>query len=75
MVLTKREREVLGLLLPQEAYAVPDPFRLDRLTSSGVFDLPGGGVLPARVPAVILLGLVVGIAAVTRPTVALSPTS
>jgi branched-subunit amino acid ABC-type transport system permease component len=56
-------REVLGLLLPQEAYAVPDPLRLDALSSSGVFSLPGGGSLPARVPAVLVLGLVLGVAA------------
>lgn len=56
-------RELLGLLLPQEAYAVPDPFRLDRLTATGVFALPGGGSLPARVPAVLVLGLLVGLAA------------
>src|SRR5206468_11179748 len=56
-------RELLGLLLPEEAYAVPDPFRLDRLTSSGVFTLPGGGTLAARVPAVLVLGLVLGLAA------------
>lgn len=57
-------REVLGLLLPQEAYAVPDPFRLDRLlTATGVIGLPGGGSLPGRVPAVLLLALVVGLAA------------
>ena len=57
-------REVLGLLLPQEAYAVPDPFVLDRLLSdTGVVGLPGGGTLPARVPAVLLLGLLVGLVA------------
>jgi len=57
-------REVLGLLLPQEAYAVPDPFRLDRLLSdSGVVGLPGGGTLPGRVPAVLVLGVVVGVLA------------
>jgi branched-subunit amino acid ABC-type transport system permease component len=56
-------REVLGLLLPQEAYAVPDPFRLDAVTSSGVFSLPGGGSLPARVPAVLVLGVLVGLLA------------
>jgi branched-subunit amino acid ABC-type transport system permease component len=55
-------REVLGLLLPQEAYAVPDPFRLDALTRSGVIGLPGGGTLPARVPAVLVLGLLLGVA-------------
>jgi branched-chain amino acid transport system permease protein len=56
-------RELLGLLLPQEAYAVPDPFRLDALTRSGVFSLPGGGSLPARVPAVLVLGVLVGLLA------------
>ncbi|MCU1592476.1 MAG: branched-chain amino acid transporter permease [Frankiales bacterium] len=56
-------REVLGLLLPQEAYAVPDPLRLDALSGSGVFALPGGGSLPARVPAVLVLAVVVGVAA------------
>ena len=57
-------REVLGLLLPQEAYAVPDPLRLDRLlTDTGVIGLPGGGTLPGRVPAVLLIGLVVGVCA------------
>jgi branched-chain amino acid transport system permease protein len=56
-------RELLGLLLPQEAYAVPDPLRLDALTSTGVFTLPWGGALPARVPAVLVLGLAVGIGA------------
>lgn len=56
-------REVLGLLLPQEAYAVPDPLRLAELTSTGVVALPGGGSLPARVPAVLAIAVVVGILA------------
>jgi branched-subunit amino acid ABC-type transport system permease component len=57
-------REVLGLLLPQEAYAVPDPLSLDRLLSdTGVVNLPGGGTLPGRVPLVLLIGLLVGLAA------------
>ena len=54
-------REVLGLLLPQEGYAVPDPLRLDALTGSGVVELPGGAVLAARVPAVLALALVAGV--------------
>lgn len=54
-------REGLALLLPQEGYAIPDPLRLDALTSSGVLALPGGQVLPARVPAVLLLALVAGV--------------
>lgn len=56
-------REVLGLLFPQEAYAVPDPMRLDALSRTGVFALPGGGSLPARVPVVLVLALVVGVTA------------
>ena len=54
-------REGLGLLLPQEGYAVPDPLRLDALTASGVLSLPGGQVLPARVPAVLALALLAGL--------------
>lgn len=54
-------REGLALLLPQEGYAIPDPLRLDALTGSGVLSLPGGQVLPARVPAVLLLALVAGV--------------
>jgi branched-chain amino acid transport system permease protein len=55
-------REVLGLLLPAQAYAVPDPLRLDALTASGVLTLPGGQVVPARVPAVLALALLAGLA-------------
>jgi branched-chain amino acid transport system permease protein len=54
-------REGLGLLLPQQGYAVPDPLRLDALTGSGVLALPGGQVLPARVPAVLGLALLAGL--------------
>ena len=54
-------REALGLLLPQEGYAVPDPLRLASLTASGVIDLPYGATLPARVPAVLALALVTGV--------------
>ncbi len=54
-------REGLGLLLPQEGYAVPDPLRLDAFTASGVLALPGGQVLPARVPAVLALALLAGL--------------
>lgn len=51
-------RELLGLALPQEAYAVPDPLRLDRLQA---LDLPGGAVLAGRVPVVLVLALVLGV--------------
>ena len=54
-------RESLGLLLPQEGYAIPDPLRLDALTASGLLTLPGGQTVFARVPAVLLLALVAGV--------------
>lgn len=54
-------REALGLLLPQEGSAVPDPLRLGSLTASGVIDLPFGATLPARVPAVLALALAAGV--------------
>jgi branched-subunit amino acid ABC-type transport system permease component len=54
-------REGLGLLLPQEGYAVPDPLRLDALTASGLLALPGGQTVSARVPAVLLLALAAGV--------------
>lgn len=54
-------REALGLVLPQEGYAVPDPLRLGSLTASGVIELPFGTTLPARVPAVLVLALAAGV--------------
>lgn len=56
-------RAVLGLLLPQQGYAVPDPLRLDALTRDGLLDLPGASTLPVRVLGVLALGAAVGIAA------------
>lgn len=53
-------RTVLGLLLPEQGYAVPDPLRLASLTGDGLVHLPGGSTLPVRVPAVLVLGLGVG---------------
>lgn len=54
-------RAVLGLLLPQEGYAVPDPFRLSALTDDGLLHLPGDTTLPARVLGVLALGLLAGV--------------
>lgn len=54
-------REVLGLVLTQDAYAVPDPLRLGSLTPSGVLQLPGGGTVAVRTLGVIGIGLAVGI--------------
>lgn len=54
-------RAVLGLLLPQEGYAVPDPLRLASLTGDGLLHLPGGSTLPARVLGVLALGLLSGL--------------
>lgn len=61
---------VIGLLLrqlvasefPRDATAVPDPFRLDRITSTGVLNLPGDANVPARVIGVIAVGGVVALA-------------
>lgn len=54
-------REVLALLLPAQASAVPDPLRLQTLV--GPLGLPGGQVLPAAVLPVLVLGLVAGLLA------------
>lgn len=55
-------REALGLLLPAQGYAIPDPMRLSGLTASGLLELPGGQVVDARVPAVLVLAVLVGLA-------------
>ncbi|WP_433213183.1 branched-chain amino acid ABC transporter permease [Microtetraspora malaysiensis] len=54
-------REVLGLVLTQNAYAVPDPLRLGQVTPSGVLQLPGGGTVGVRALGVMGIGLAVGI--------------
>lgn len=56
-------RAVLGLLLPQQGYAVPDPLRLSSLSADGLLHLPGGSTLPVRVLGVLVLGLAVGLIA------------
>jgi branched-subunit amino acid ABC-type transport system permease component len=56
-------RAVLGLLLPGQGYAVPDPLHLDALATDGLLHLPGGTTLPVRTLGVLVLGLGVGIAA------------
>jgi branched-chain amino acid transport system permease protein len=56
-------RAVLGLLLPQQGYAVPDPLHLSSLAGDGLVHLPGGSTLPVRVLGVLVLGLVVGLVA------------
>jgi branched-chain amino acid transport system permease protein len=56
-------REVLGLLLPEQGYAVPDPFRLERLVHGGLVNLPGGVTLPIRAVIVVVIGLGVGLIA------------
>ena len=40
-------RAAFGLVLPQQAYAVPDPLRLSSLTTDGLVHLPGGTTVPA----------------------------
>ncbi|WP_067138764.1 branched-chain amino acid ABC transporter permease [Microtetraspora malaysiensis] len=54
-------REVLGLVLTQNAYAVPDPLRLGRVTPSGVLQLPGGETVGVRALGVMGIGLAVGV--------------
>jgi len=54
-------REVLGLLMPRQASAVPDPLRLQELV--GPLALPGGQALPAAVVPVLVLGLAAGLTA------------
>ncbi len=56
-------RAGLGLALPEQGYAVPDPLRLSSLTGDGLLHLPGGSTLPARVLGVLAIGLVVGLLA------------
>jgi branched-chain amino acid transport system permease protein len=56
-------RAVLGLLLPQQGYAVPDPLRLSSLANDGLLHLPGGSTLPVRVLGVLAVGVLVGLAA------------
>jgi branched-chain amino acid transport system permease protein len=56
-------RAVLGLLLPAQGYAVPDPLRLSSLSDDGLVHLPGGTTLPVRVLGVLVLGLLVGVVA------------
>ena len=55
-------RAVLGLLLPGQGYAVPDPLHLDALAADGLLHLPGGTTLPVRTLGVLVLGVVVGLA-------------
>lgn len=56
-------RAVLGLALPGEGYAVPDPLHLDGFAADGLLHLPGGATLPVRTLGVLVVGLVVGVAA------------
>jgi len=56
-------RTALGLALPAAAYAVPDPLHLDRITSSGVVDLPGDATVTVRSFAVF--GVAIAVALVT----------
>jgi branched-chain amino acid transport system permease protein len=55
-------RDLLGLILPAQAYAVPDPLHLAGITASGFVALPDGASLPARVFGVFGIGLVVALA-------------
>jgi branched-chain amino acid transport system permease protein len=52
-------RTALGLALPNQSYAVPDPLHLDSITSSGVVDLPGGTTVTVRSFAVFGVAIAV----------------
>lgn len=54
-------RAVLGFFLPQQAYALPDPLRIDALTPGGLLRLPGGSTVPVRAVCVLAIGLGVGL--------------
>ena len=56
-------RAVLGLFLRQQAYALPDPLRLDVLAPGGLLRLPGGSAVEVRALCVLALGLVAGLLA------------
>jgi branched-subunit amino acid ABC-type transport system permease component len=56
-------RETLGAVFPQEGYAIPDPFRFDKLVSGGLVRLPGGSTVPIRAMLVLVIGLGIGIIA------------
>ncbi|MEO7263165.1 MAG: branched-chain amino acid ABC transporter permease [Jatrophihabitantaceae bacterium] len=54
-------RAVLGFLLPQQGYALPDPARIDALTSGGLVRLPGGSTVSVRAVCVLGIGVAVGL--------------
>jgi len=56
-------RAVLGIFLPQQAYAVPDPLRIDLLAPGGLLRLPGGSTVAVRAVCVLTIGLAVGLLA------------
>jgi branched-subunit amino acid ABC-type transport system permease component len=54
-------RAVLGFFLPQQAYALPDPLRIDALTPGGLLRLPGGSTVTVRAVCVLIIALAVGL--------------
>ena len=56
-------RAVLATSLRQQAYALPDPLRIDALVPGGLLRLPGGATVPVRAACVLALGLVIGLLA------------
>jgi branched-chain amino acid transport system permease protein len=56
-------RESLGLVFPEQGYAIPDPFRFDRLVAGGLLHLPGGNTVPIRAVVVLVIGLGIGLVA------------
>jgi branched-subunit amino acid ABC-type transport system permease component len=56
-------RAVLGVYLRQQAYALPDPLRLDALAPGGLLGLPGGSTAEVRALVVLAIGVGVGLMA------------
>jgi branched-chain amino acid transport system permease protein len=56
-------RALLGFLLPQQAYAVPDAVGLDALVPAGLLRLPGGAAVESRAVTVLLIALVISLLA------------
>jgi len=54
-------RSAAAFTLPQQAYGLPDPLRIDALVPGGLLRLPGGSTVPVRAVCVLAIGLLVGL--------------
>jgi branched-subunit amino acid ABC-type transport system permease component len=55
-------REAGTLVFPREAYAIPDPLRLNRLARNEFIRLPGDQTIEVRLIGVLLIAVAVGVA-------------